>query len=808
MGGLNEIYITENNIAITEELQKSWRNLLKVFGKLYIYAPSGYGKTSTVMAFAGKQFSEWKNISAKGDNFLQRAEECIKKYVKTRIRTLIVFDDLQWIGGKEEQDRFVELLASIHGRENKLQCVLISRAPLPPYLKPFYLTRQMEVNNADSLRLNEKQIQGLFRRENLSSDMEESTLEELAKRCESAMRGYPIAVCSFIRLWKEGFREFESIICMVREDIYQYFDRTLWVTWNIRQKSALLKLAVYEKFNRNMAEWILGDEAGAVIESILSISSFFQYTSPDAYKFQPFFLQYLKGRQDRLSWEERSLLYFKAGQYYERNRELKQALACYKQAKNYEKIVELIITLSENVDGDFIRISNSYLEELPEELDERNPNFLGAKALLYSYQMRIEESNRYLKKLKRMAIDEKKRGKRGEVLRAYARVMVAIPHGNSDDVRSKLTFLSRYLLKHGTSLPNIIPTGNMPSVINGGLDFLRWEKNDRLLYPVMKRVVEIALGKEAVGIADVCMGENLYEKNRRSEAMGYLAKGLSEANLKGSIRVQFAAVGAMARMFLSDGQIETAEGTLQNIMEKAERIKSVEIIPNVRASIVNIHLMKGNSSLVIDWVQKFAPDEYGTFYTIDRYSLFTKAKVYISLGRDVEALYILNILLEYTERYDRTYFGMEINILKCLILYRSREEWKNLFIETVRNAAKYSYVHILSDQGAALLPLWKEMDWSDSGLNSTYMSDVSNEMKRMASIYPDYLKEKQEAEVVSRKEAEVLQVMAKGYTNAEIGKELGISTATVKFHIANLLRKLNVENRVLAVKKAHELHLL
>jgi LuxR family maltose regulon positive regulatory protein len=151
---------------------------------------------------------------------------------------------------------------------------------------------------------------------------------------------------------------------------------------------------------------------------------------------------------------------------------------------------------------------------------------------------------------------------------------------------------------------------------------------------------------------------------------------------------------------------------------------------------------------------------------------------------------------------------MEISILKCIILYRSKEEWRNLFIETVRNAAKYSYVHILSDQGAALLPLWKEMDWSDSDLNTTYISDVSNEMKRMASIYPDYLKEKHEAEVVSRKEAEVLQVMAKGYTNAEIGKELGISTATVKFHIANLLRKLNVENRVLAVKKAQELHLL
>ncbi|HEX3076777.1 MAG TPA: LuxR C-terminal-related transcriptional regulator, partial [Lachnospiraceae bacterium] len=223
---------------------------------------------------------------------------------------------------------------------------------------------------------------------------------------------------------------------------------------------------------------------------------------------------------------------------------------------------------------------------------------------------------------------------------------------------------------------------------------------------------------------------------------------------------------------------------------------------------VNLYLIKENSSGITEWLKGGAPNEHGIFYTIDRYCLFTKAKVYVSQGRDVEALYILNILYEYTKSYDRTYLGMEINILKCIILYRIGEEWKEMFLETVRKAEKYSYVHILSDQGAALLPLWREMEWSISELNASYIKDVSNEMKRMATFYPDYLKEKQEAEAISRKEAEVLQVMARGYTNAEIGKELGISTATVKFHIANLLRKLNVENRVLAVKKAQELRLL
>jgi DNA-binding CsgD family transcriptional regulator len=63
-------------------------------------------------------------------------------------------------------------------------------------------------------------------------------------------------------------------------------------------------------------------------------------------------------------------------------------------------------------------------------------------------------------------------------------------------------------------------------------------------------------------------------------------------------------------------------------------------------------------------------------------------------------------------------------------------------------------------------------------------------------------------EPLTARELEVLALLDKGRTNGQIAHELYVSTATVKSHVNNLLRKLGAANRTEAVAQARHLDLI
>lgn len=58
------------------------------------------------------------------------------------------------------------------------------------------------------------------------------------------------------------------------------------------------------------------------------------------------------------------------------------------------------------------------------------------------------------------------------------------------------------------------------------------------------------------------------------------------------------------------------------------------------------------------------------------------------------------------------------------------------------------------------------------------------------------------------RERELLVLLVKGLSNRDISKQLNISLATVKYHLANIFSKLGAKNRVEAVTIALERHLV
>lgn len=79
----------------------------------------------------------------------------------------------------------------------------------------------------------------------------------------------------------------------------------------------------------------------------------------------------------------------------------------------------------------------------------------------------------------------------------------------------------------------------------------------------------------------------------------------------------------------------------------------------------------------------------------------------------------------------------------------------------------------------------------DPGITNKLFGELNRLSKRR--------KEKEEWETLTDREMDVLQLMSQGCSNKEIARSLTISEKTVKNHVTNIFRKLQVEDRTQAV---------
>ena len=87
----------------------------------------------------------------------------------------------------------------------------------------------------------------------------------------------------------------------------------------------------------------------------------------------------------------------------------------------------------------------------------------------------------------------------------------------------------------------------------------------------------------------------------------------------------------------------------------------------------------------------------------------------------------------------------------------------------------------------------------DPGLAAQLLQRLRGETARRAGTFPEQL---------TPREREVLQLLAQGQSNREIGRNLGISVGTVKVHVEHIIAKLGVSDRTQAAVRAAGLGLL
>lgn len=135
-----------------------------------------------------------------------------------------------------------------------------------------------------------------------------------------------------------------------------------------------------------------------------------------------------------------------------------------------------------------------------------------------------------------------------------------------------------------------------------------------------------------------------------------------------------------------------------------------------------------------------------------------------------------------------------------------KEKYPSVFVIGLSTFNQQSFIQKMMDNGASgyVLKNATQEELMEAikvvSIGKTYLSDeAATSLRKYAES---------EIPVITRREKEVLELIADGLTNGEIAQKLFISTTTVDSHRKNLLAKFEVKNTAALIKMAAQLQLL
>ena len=146
----------------------------------------------------------------------------------------------------------------------------------------------------------------------------------------------------------------------------------------------------------------------------------------------------------------------------------------------------------------------------------------------------------------------------------------------------------------------------------------------------------------------------------------------------------------------------------------------------------------------------------------------------------------------------------KLNGLQALEAIKQKSPDANIIMLTIHQDREYLFKalqlgangYVLKDaDGTVLIEAIRKVNLGDAYIQPTMARELIVEFKRYTSGETGASRKNN---LLSDRELEVLALIAKGLLNKEIAKKLFISEKTVKNHISNIFKKLNVSDRTQA----------
>lgn len=357
-------------------------------------------------------------------------------------------------------------------------------------------------------------------------------------------------------------------------------------------------------------------------------------------------------------------------------------------------------------------------------------------------------------------------------------------------------------------------------------DIYRTQGRLRKAWDVFQHALDLAFVGEdeyisAGSTAFIGLGEILYKWNRLPEAEDALKKSLALAK-NWEILHFFSGLTSLARVQVAQNKFKEAQNSMQKAEELAERFDTTELDDFVvGCRIIQLKLLMGqeiddrdlafleqspfpkseepNNSLLLSKLFLMDIQEYTYAWALLRRNKYESAiKHTKELLARAEHTHLDDFSIQYDVLLAIAYHKLDqhkeaLKYLGTALRKAKKENQIRVFLEQGPDMTKLLYDavenHIEEVFAGSLLAIFPQMDVRDPKIK---LLEVNGEI----------------IEALTAREVEIVQLIAQGLSNQEIAYKLHLSISTIKVHIYNIFRKLNVHNRTQAASKAQTLNII
>jgi LuxR family maltose regulon positive regulatory protein len=321
------------------------------------------------------------------------------------------------------------------------------------------------------------------------------------------------------------------------------------------------------------------------------------------------------------------------------------------------------------------------------------------------------------------------------------------------------------------------------------------------------------------GAADMYVGMSALQRehNDLKTATQHLLTSQALGELAGLPQNPYRWCAAMARIREAEGDLDGA----LDLLDQAERLYDGNFSPNVRPIATRktrVWVLKGRLGEALGWAREQGLSVENELSYLHEFEHITLARVLLACyQRDradssisgVQGLLVR--LLKAAEEGGRVGSVIEILLLQALA-YHAQGDLPAALLHlqhALMLAEPEGYVRMFLDEGSSMMQLIREAAAHEimPGYTDKLLAAFEAE-KRKSEDKPDLPPAQPLIEQLSQRELKILQLIAQGLSNREIGERLFLALDTVKGHNRKIFDKLQVQSRTEAVARARELGLL